>query len=71
MHKVAGFDILVNDVWRTFRATEDDAYDAAIVLKQRSPQQDVKIRNSITNQTRAIPADGSDPRKAPTLLLRQ
>ena len=35
MHKVAGFDILVNGIWRTFRDKEAAAYDAANVLKKR------------------------------------
>ena len=35
MHKVVGFNIRVNGVWRTFRDKEAAAYDAAHLLKKR------------------------------------
>jgi hypothetical protein len=44
MHKVVGFDILVNGVWRTSRDQEAAAYDAALVLKKRWPETVVTLQ---------------------------
>ena len=46
MHKGAGFDILVNGVWRTFRDKEAAAYDAALTLQKRFPDTAVTIQKS-------------------------
>jgi len=53
-----GFKILVNGVDRTFRDQKAAAYDAALVLKKRSPQDTVQIMDLYEMTTVTMKEDG-------------
>ena len=53
-----GFDILINDMSRTFRDLEKVAYETARFMKQRRPEDLVEVRVRATGERRVILADG-------------
>lgn len=58
MKDTEGFDILVNNIPRTFRDRREDAYAAARVIKRKHPRDVVEIRPSSGGDKQLMLEDG-------------
>jgi hypothetical protein len=55
---VAGFDIHIGGVWRTFRDRQPAAYEAAAIIKKKSTSAPVTIINTATGAVVTMLEDG-------------